>query len=195
MPRQSDTAKCIHGPGFNFTNLSITKDIHFTPDNPQYVQLLPGGFNVINHANSAMPTSVMFSSEGNAGSVSRPRHSTRRQGLLLTRLIRGRMEAQGRLHEGRHLSDSVCLPSHPEGGATESCGGAGCSTNPETQGNFYKISYHTAKDRSRQTNKTFICNDLTQEAGCPQLAHRLHLPKSTHCITLRLGCVGLRLIG
>jgi hypothetical protein len=58
MPRQSDTEKCIHGPEFNYTGLSITKGIHFTFDNPQYVQLRPEGFNVFCHTNKDLQTKL-----------------------------------------------------------------------------------------------------------------------------------------
>jgi hypothetical protein len=65
------------GPGFNYTNLSVTKNIQFTADNARYIQLRLEGFNVFNHANFAAPTgilespqfgqvtSVIFSAEGN----------------------------------------------------------------------------------------------------------------------------------
>ncbi|MGA3335079.1 MAG: hypothetical protein ABSC62_13050 [Terracidiphilus sp.] len=67
----------FHGPGFNYTNLSITKNFPLTPDGARYVQLRMEGFNVFNHANFAPPsgifqsptfgqvTSVVQSAEGN----------------------------------------------------------------------------------------------------------------------------------
>ena len=67
----------FHGPGFNYTNLSVTKDFPFSADKSRYVQLRLEGFNVFNHANFAAPnpvyssptfgqvTSVIESAEGN----------------------------------------------------------------------------------------------------------------------------------
>lgn len=71
------TRNFFHGPGFNYTNLSVTKNIHFTRDNSRYIQLRLEGFNVFNHANFAAPsgnllnpnfgeiTGVIESAEGN----------------------------------------------------------------------------------------------------------------------------------
>ena len=71
------TRNFFHGPGFNYTNLSITKNIQFTADASRYIQLRLEGFNVFNHANFAAPTGVkanptfgdvtgvIFSAEGN----------------------------------------------------------------------------------------------------------------------------------
>jgi hypothetical protein len=56
MSRQSDTEKCTHGPGFNYTNLSIKKDIHFASENSRQVQLRQEGFNVFSHANKDRQT-------------------------------------------------------------------------------------------------------------------------------------------
>lgn len=58
MPRQGDTEKCLHGPGFNYTNLSIKSAIHFTFDNSQHLKLRPEGFNVFNHANKDPQTKL-----------------------------------------------------------------------------------------------------------------------------------------
>ena len=67
----------FHGPGFNYTNLSITKNIPLTPDGSRYMQLRLEAFNVFNHANFSSPsgifqsptfgqvTSVVQSAEGN----------------------------------------------------------------------------------------------------------------------------------
>jgi hypothetical protein len=67
----------FRGPGFNYTNLSITKDFPFTSDKSRYMQLRLEGFNAFNHANFAAPdgvyssptfgqvTSVIESAEGN----------------------------------------------------------------------------------------------------------------------------------
>ena len=46
----------FHGPGFDYTNLSVTKDIHFGSNTTRYVQLRLEGFNVFNHANFAGPS-------------------------------------------------------------------------------------------------------------------------------------------
>ena len=67
----------FHGPGFDYTNFSILKNIHFTADASRYMQLRLEAFNVFNHANFAPPngsfsspqfgqvTSVIFTAEGN----------------------------------------------------------------------------------------------------------------------------------
>jgi hypothetical protein len=44
------------GPGFNYTNLSITKDIPFSEDSRRRIQLRLEGYNVFNHANFAPPS-------------------------------------------------------------------------------------------------------------------------------------------
>ena len=71
------TRNFFHGPGFNYTNLSVTKNIQFTSDASRYIQLRLEGFNVFNHANFSAPsgtienpsfgqvTSVDLSAEGN----------------------------------------------------------------------------------------------------------------------------------
>jgi hypothetical protein len=71
------TRNFFHGPGFNYTNLSVTKNFPFTSDASRYMQLRLEGFNVFNHANFAQPsgtytspqfgqiTSVIESGEGN----------------------------------------------------------------------------------------------------------------------------------
>ncbi len=68
----------FHGPGFNYTNLQISKEIHFTSDSSRYVELRLEGFNAFNHANFASPsgtflnptfgqvTSVIYSADPNA---------------------------------------------------------------------------------------------------------------------------------
>lgn len=61
MLRQSDPEKCIHGPEFDYTRPSITRDIHFTPDNPQYVQLCLEGVSVFNHASKDLQTKLKTS--------------------------------------------------------------------------------------------------------------------------------------
>lgn len=52
------TRNFFHGPGFNYTNLSLTKDIHFSADGMRYLQLRLEGFNVFNHANFQAPSGV-----------------------------------------------------------------------------------------------------------------------------------------
>ncbi|MGA3046695.1 MAG: carboxypeptidase-like regulatory domain-containing protein [Terracidiphilus sp.] len=68
----------FHGPGFDYTNLQLSKNIHFSPDAVRYVQLRVEAFNAFNHANFANPvgnfsspqfgivTSVIQSAEPNA---------------------------------------------------------------------------------------------------------------------------------
>ena len=51
----------FHGPGFDYTNMSITKNIHFTSNSTRYVQLRLEGFNVFNHANFAGPSGTFTS--------------------------------------------------------------------------------------------------------------------------------------
>jgi hypothetical protein len=67
----------FHGPGFNYTNLSITKNFPLSADGSRYMQWRLEGFNAFNHANFAPPnpilaspdfgqvTSVIDSAEGN----------------------------------------------------------------------------------------------------------------------------------
>jgi hypothetical protein len=43
------------GPGFNYTNLSLTKNIHLSSDGRRYLQLRIDAFNAFNHANFANP--------------------------------------------------------------------------------------------------------------------------------------------
>ncbi len=71
------TRNFFHGPGFNYTNLSVTKNFPFSADNSRYIQLRLEGFNVFNHTNFQTPsgvynsptfgqvTSVIQSAEGN----------------------------------------------------------------------------------------------------------------------------------
>jgi hypothetical protein len=49
----------FRGPGFNYTNLSVTKNFQLSPDNSRYVQLRLEGFNVFNHANFAAPSGIL----------------------------------------------------------------------------------------------------------------------------------------
>jgi Carboxypeptidase regulatory-like domain len=49
----------FHGPGFNYTNLSIVKNIHFSSESARYVQLRLEGFNAFNHANFAPPSGTL----------------------------------------------------------------------------------------------------------------------------------------
>jgi hypothetical protein len=45
----------FHGPGFNYTNLQLSKNIHFSAEAKRYVQLRLEAFNAFNHANFAPP--------------------------------------------------------------------------------------------------------------------------------------------
>jgi hypothetical protein len=45
-----------HGPGFDYTNLALTKIVHFTSNESRYVQLRLEAFNAFNHANFANPS-------------------------------------------------------------------------------------------------------------------------------------------
>jgi hypothetical protein len=45
----------FHGPGFDYTNLQVAKNIHVTSDSRRYVQLRLEAFNAFNHANFANP--------------------------------------------------------------------------------------------------------------------------------------------
>jgi hypothetical protein len=71
------TRNYFHGPGFNYTNLSIIKGFPLSAENKQRVELRLEAYNVFNHANFAPPvntfnspqfgqvTSVIQSAEGN----------------------------------------------------------------------------------------------------------------------------------
>jgi hypothetical protein len=50
------TRNFFHGPGFNYTNLSITKNIALSSDGRRYLQLRLEGYNAFNHANFAPPS-------------------------------------------------------------------------------------------------------------------------------------------
>ena len=50
------TRNFLHGPGFNYTNLSVSKSIHFNADGTRYIQLRLEAFNAFNHANFANPS-------------------------------------------------------------------------------------------------------------------------------------------
>ncbi len=56
------TRNFFHGPGLNYTNLSVTKNIHFSNDEKRYVQLRLEGFNAFNHANFQPPSGIFLSS-------------------------------------------------------------------------------------------------------------------------------------
>jgi hypothetical protein len=49
------------GPGYDYTNFELSKNIHFTPDSARYVQLRLEAFNAFNHANFAPPSSNFLS--------------------------------------------------------------------------------------------------------------------------------------
>ncbi len=55
------TRNFFHGPGFNYTNLSITKNISLSSDSRRYVQLRLEGFNAFNHANFQPPSGIFNS--------------------------------------------------------------------------------------------------------------------------------------
>ncbi len=56
------TRNFFRGPGFNYTNLSITKNILLSGDGRRYVQLRLEGFNAFNHANFEPPSGIFSSS-------------------------------------------------------------------------------------------------------------------------------------
>jgi hypothetical protein len=62
------TRNFFRGPGFNYTNLSITKNIHFSADAGRYIQLRLEAFNAFNHANFAQPAGNLLSP--NFGNIS-----------------------------------------------------------------------------------------------------------------------------
>jgi hypothetical protein len=49
------------GPGYDYTNLQLSKSVHFTSDSKMYVQLRVEAFNAFNHANFAPPSSNFLS--------------------------------------------------------------------------------------------------------------------------------------
>jgi hypothetical protein len=64
------TRNFFHGPGFDYTNLQLYKNIHFRTDSKQYMQLRLEAFNTFNHANFANPVGVFNSQQfGNITSV------------------------------------------------------------------------------------------------------------------------------
>jgi hypothetical protein len=46
----------FRGPGFNYTNLSVTKNVHLSADGTRYLQLRLEAFNAFNHANFSAPS-------------------------------------------------------------------------------------------------------------------------------------------
>jgi outer membrane receptor protein involved in Fe transport len=52
----------IHGPGYNYTNLQLSKNFHISQDGRQYVQLRIEAANAFNHANFAPPNGTFASS-------------------------------------------------------------------------------------------------------------------------------------
>ncbi|MFZ0747697.1 MAG: carboxypeptidase-like regulatory domain-containing protein [Terracidiphilus sp.] len=52
----------FHGPGFNYTNIQVSKNIPFSADGKRYVQLRLEAFNAFNHANFANPDGTFSSS-------------------------------------------------------------------------------------------------------------------------------------
>jgi hypothetical protein len=51
----------FNGPGYDYTNLQLSKNIHFTSDGTRYLQLRLEAFNAFNHANFAPPASNFLS--------------------------------------------------------------------------------------------------------------------------------------
>ena len=49
------------GPGYDYTNLQLSKNVHFTSDSNTYMQLRVEAFNAFNHANFAPPSSNFLS--------------------------------------------------------------------------------------------------------------------------------------
>jgi hypothetical protein len=45
----------FHGPGYDYTNIQLSKLVHFSADGKRYVQLRLEAFNAFNHANFANP--------------------------------------------------------------------------------------------------------------------------------------------
>ncbi len=52
----------IHGPGYNYTNLQLSKNFHISQDGHRYVQLRIEAANAFNHANLASPSGTYASS-------------------------------------------------------------------------------------------------------------------------------------
>jgi hypothetical protein len=46
----------FHGPGFDYTNLQVSKNVHFSSDGKRYIQLRLEAFNAFNHANFSNPS-------------------------------------------------------------------------------------------------------------------------------------------
>jgi len=63
----------FHGPGFNYTNLQLSKDIYLNSDHTRYAQLRLEAFNAFNHANFANPSGNFNS--GSFGQVTSVVHS------------------------------------------------------------------------------------------------------------------------
>jgi hypothetical protein len=67
------TRNFLHGPGFNYTNLSVTKNVPLSADGSRYIQLRLEAFNAFNHANFANPGGTFLS--GSFGRVTAVDHS------------------------------------------------------------------------------------------------------------------------
>jgi hypothetical protein len=67
------TRNFLHGPGFNYTNLSVTKNVPLSADGSRYIQLRLEAFNAFNHANFANPGGTYLS--GSFGRVTAVDHS------------------------------------------------------------------------------------------------------------------------
>ncbi|HEV2273843.1 MAG TPA: carboxypeptidase-like regulatory domain-containing protein [Acidobacteriaceae bacterium] len=59
----------FHGPGFNYTNMSLFKNLPFGREGERYVQLRLDAFNVFNHANFANPASNFTSGPSRFGVI------------------------------------------------------------------------------------------------------------------------------
>lgn len=60
----------FHGPGFNYTNLQVSKTIHFTQDSNRYAEFRLEAYNAFNHANFSNPSGTFLNPNfGNVTSV------------------------------------------------------------------------------------------------------------------------------
>jgi hypothetical protein len=66
----------FHGPGFNYTNLSLYKDLPLGADKARYVEIRLEAFNAFNHANFGQPDGNYTDGPGRFGVVTSVRGST-----------------------------------------------------------------------------------------------------------------------
>jgi Carboxypeptidase regulatory-like domain len=59
----------FHGPGFNYTNLQVAKNIHLSADGQRYIQLRLEAFNAFNHANFSNPDGNFADKGAGFGSI------------------------------------------------------------------------------------------------------------------------------